>query len=141
MSNLLYARDFNVDFTLIAIGIHYEGQPDTVWVIKDITNSPNFPIYEGQTYPLTEMGVANDLSSGAVDKIALKGILVVGSNNVTGWLMDGDPIDALIPPTGAVNFLQYVGNLALEDISNKKLLLRWGHSAEGGPVDIVVSDM
>jgi len=147
ISNISYATPADeVDFTLLAIGIHYEGQPDTTWVVKDVTNSPLFPIIQGQTYSATELGIANDLSAGTVDKIALKGILTIsgGGGGGTGWLTESEPVDGQIPPASAVNFLNIDGglNIPLEEYSNKKFLVKWGpNGAQGGPIGVVISDM
>jgi hypothetical protein len=142
MSNISYADGSEVNVTLLAIGIHYSGQSDATWVVKEVTNGTTYSFRDGQIQSALEMGVASDLSAGLVDKIAFKFIFTeVGVSTQTGWDVDGDDlINEPTPPTNAKNFLALPGgsSITLEDNSNKKFLFK---SANGVSDSVVISDM
>jgi len=139
MSNMSYGSSENIDITLLAIGIHYQGQPDTTCVVKEITDGPIFAERQGQIQSALEMGIANDLTAGTVDKIALKLFIAdIGGHTQRGWNMgEADPIDQAIPPNDVNNFIE--GSIiTLEANSNKKFLLELSNS---GDPSVVISDM
>ncbi len=144
MSNISYANGpGNVDVSLLAIGIHYQGQPDTTWVVKEVTNGTTYQFRDGQIQSAIEMGIAGDLSAGVVDKIALKIVFSeVGGGTERGWdVDDGDPVDQETPPANAKNFLDPDlggSSITLDNNSNKKFLFK---SSNNGDDSVVISDM
>jgi hypothetical protein len=142
VSTILYATDDNYSVKVLAIGIHYQGQPDATWVVKEVANSPDYAIIAGHIQPALEVGIASDLSAGVVDKIALKWIWTPeGGASETGWERGYDIIDQPTPPSDAYNLLALPGGpiITLEDNSNKKVVLQFGSS--GPPSAVVISDM
>jgi len=142
MSNILYAGGETDIITVIAIGVHYKGQPDDTWIVKEIANSPEFTYQDNHISPAIEMGVAGDLPAGIVDKLAIKGTMSGGQNG-RGWMSDADAEDwsnAAIPPADAANFLTFPGgsNIILETNSNKKIIEQM-HTE--GSDSVVISDM
>ncbi len=141
ISNILYASSNNYSVTLLAIGMHYQGQPDDVWVVKEITNSPVYTFRDGQIQPALEVGIAGGINEGVVDKIAVKWIFTEeGGNSETGWEMGAYILDQETPPADALNFLSLPGGVPItfDANSNKKLVFQGNVE---GPVAVVITDM
>jgi len=142
ISNTSYAGTINEDITLLAIGIHYNGQPADTWVVKEVTNGPVFARREGQIQPPIELGIAGDLGTGTVDKIAFKIIdAEIGGSTGRGWFrVDADALDVPTPPIDAFNFLTLLGGspISLESNSDKKFILRLSNDSDDS---VIISDM
>jgi hypothetical protein len=126
---------------LLAIGIHYSGQPDTTWVVKEVTDSPVFAIREGQIQTPVEMGIAGDLSAGTADKIAFKFLIApLGGTTQRGWDTTGDLVDQEMPPDNIVNWLTEPGGspITLEGNSNKKFIIQLSTNTDPA---VVITDM
>lgn len=141
ISHVLYAGGGIVTFKILAMGIHYQGQPDNIWEVREVVDGPTFTATEGAIQPPMEMGVAGELNAGIVDKLALKWIYIEGSESFRGWDRgDDNPADQEMPPDDAYNFLALPGGptITLEDNSNKKFILQ---IASDGPNAVVITDM
>jgi hypothetical protein len=141
ISNISYAGGDIQTFKILAIGIHYQGQSDSSWIVKDVIDGPVFTKTLGVIQPALEMGVAGELNAGVVDKIALKMTITEDGEFVgSGWDTDMLPIDQATPPTDATNFLTCPGGLpiTLEINSNKRFVLKLSNSSEGS---VETSDM
>lgn len=141
-SNTLYAIPAAEIFTLLEIGIHYQGQPADTWVIKEVINGSEFTYQDGHVQPPIEIGIAGDLPAGVVDKLALKAI-VSGSETGRGWMSDANAeewLDSDTPPVDAYDLLAEQGGspISLETNSNKKVIMQWYTQ---GDDTIVISDM